>query len=205
MKVRPGVATAVFAGTTILLLIVAGVGFSLYFTSSGSTQQTTATMNHTTTEAMTETMGQTTTEVMTETMGQTTTEVMTQTATGTDAIQFTPATGQMVNSAWLLIQPTGSGQYAVSVNAQGLESTQGTGSIYIVEGAQLSGSMSVVPIGPNATDSEFETSGTGAGSYFILLNQDPFTTFENIQIVYLPGMQMTNATVVATATLAMVA
>jgi hypothetical protein len=199
MNVRPGVTTALFAGTTILLLIVAGVGFSLYFTSASSTQQTTATMNHTTTEVMTETMGQTTTE----TMGQTTTEIMTQTANGTDAIQFVPATGQMVNSAWLLIQPTGSGQYAVSINAQGLESTQGTGSVYIVEGAESSGSMSVVPVGPNATASEFETSSTGAGSYFILLSQNPFTTFENIQIVFLPGMQMTNATVVATATLAM--
>jgi hypothetical protein len=66
-----------------------------------------------------------------------------------------------------------------------------------------SGSMAVVPIGPNATASEFETSSNGVGNFFILLSQNPYSAFENVQIVYLPGMQMTNATVVATATLTM--
>lgn len=184
MKFRPGVSNAVFAGTAVVLLILAGVGFSLYFTSSPQTQTTTENMTHTTTEVMTSAMAETAT---------------------TDAVQFAPATGQMIHSAWLLIEPTGSGQYAVSVYAQGLESTQGTGNIYIVEGAQSSGSMSEVPIGPNATASEFETSSAGVGSYFIVLNQNPYTAFENIQIVYLQGMQMSNAVVVATASLTMMA
>lgn len=136
------------------------------------------------------------------------TETMTETASmmttaGTDAIQFTPSTGQMVNNAWLVIEPTGSGDYAVSVYAQGLESTNGTTNVYIVEGTQSSGTMSVVPIGPNATASEFGTTSDGVGAYFVVLMQNPYTSFENIQIVYLRGMEMSNATVVATATLTM--
>lgn len=176
MNVRPGVSNAVFAGTTIVLLILAGVGFSLYLTASSST--------HTTTDNMTETTTTGTTEM-----------------TGANAIQFTPATGQMIHSGWLLIQSTGSGDYAIAIHAEGLENTQQMGSDYIIEAQQSSGNMSVAPIGPNATASEFQTSSAGVGDYFVVLMQNPFTSFENIQIVYLPGMEMTNATVVATATL----
>lgn len=175
MILRRGVSTAVFAGTSIVLLVLAGIGFSLYLTSP---------VTHTTTENMTETM----TSSMTETMAG-------------NAIKFAPATGQMVHTGWLLIEAAGQGDYAVAVHAEGLESTQQMGSIYIVEAEQASGSMAVVPIGPNATASEFETSSAGAGNFFIVLMQNPFTSFENIQIVYLPGMSMTNATVVATASL----
>ena len=175
MKTRTGVSNAVFAGTAVVLLIVAGVGFALYHTSPHS--------------------------------ATTMTEVMTSTETmpsgGTDAVSFAPAAGQKIHGAWLLIEPTGSGEYAVSIYAQGLESTQGTGNVYIVEGAQSSGSMSAVPVGPNATASEFETTSAGAGAYFVVLMQNPYSSFENIQIVYLPGMQMSNAVVVATATLSM--
>ena len=183
MKVRVGVSNAVFAGTTVVLLIIAGIGFAFYFTNSSSTQ--------------------TTTDNMTETVTNTSTATMTETANGSSAVEFTPATGQMIHSAWLLIEPAGMDQYALSIHAEGLESTQSTGSDYIVEGAQSSGSMAVVPIGPNATASEFETSINGIGNYFVLLSQNPYTAFENIQIAYLPGMQMTNVTVVATATLTM--
>lgn len=183
MKVHMGVSNAVFAGTTVVLLVIAGIGFALYLTNSSPAQ--------------------TTTESMTETMTHTSTATMTETANGTSAIEFTPATGQMIHTAWLLIEPAGMDQYALSVHAEGLESTQSTGGDYIVEGAQSSGSMSVVPVGPNATASEFDTASNGIGNYFVLLSQNPYTTFENIQIVYLPGMQMTNATVVATATLTM--
>ena len=181
MRKRSGVSTALFVGTSVVLLILVGIGFGLYFTNSPTTQ------------------------TMTENM--TSTETMTQTAVastnGTDAIQFTPASGQMIHSAWLLIEPAGSGDFAVSVYAQGLESTQGTGNAYIVEAQESSGSMSVVPLGPNATASEFETTSQGVGSYFTVLMQDPYTSFENVQIVYLPGMQMSNAVVVATASLTM--
>lgn len=176
MLVRRGVSNTVFAGTSIVLLIIAGIGFSLYLTSASTT--------HTTTENMTET----------------TTTGMTETMTGS-AIQFSPVTGQMMHTAWLLIQPAGSGDYAVAVHAEGLENTQAMGSDYIIEAQESSGSMLVIPIGPNATASEFETNSQGVGNFFIVLMQNPFTSFENIKIVYLPGMEMTNATVVATATL----
>ena len=176
MQVRRGVSNAVFAGTTVVLLIIAGIGFSLYLTSAAVT--------HTTTENMTET----TTAGMTETMAG-------------NAIQFTPATGQMIHSGWVLIESAGQGDYAVSIHAEGLEDTSAMHSVYIVEAEQSSGNMSVGFIGPNATASEFETNGAGVGNFFVVLMQNPFTSFENIQLVYLPGMEMTNATVVATATL----
>lgn len=179
MKVRPGVSNAVFAGTSVVLLIIAGFGFSLYLTTPHSTVTTT------------------------ETMAETMTSTATTSAGSPDAILFAPATGQMVHSAWLLIEPSGSGEYAVSVYAQGLESTQGTGNVYIVEGAQSSGSMSMVPIGPNETASEFETTSSGVGAYFVQLMQNPYTSYESIQIVYVPGMQMSSAVVVATANLTM--
>jgi hypothetical protein len=172
MLVRRGVSNTVFAGTSIVLLIIAGIGFSLYLTSASTT--------HTTTDNMTETT----------TIGM-----------SRSAIQFSPVTGQMMHTAWLLIQPAGSGDYAVAVHAEGLENTQAMGSDYIVEAQESSGSMSVIPIGPNATASEFETNSQGVGNFFIVLMQNPFTSFESIKIVYLPGMEMTNATVVATATL----
>ena len=176
MKARPGVSNPVFAGTAIVLLLIAALGFSLYLTASSAT--------HTTTENMTETM----TTGATQTMAN-------------EAFQFTPASGQMMHGGWLLIEGAGSGDFVLAVHADGLESTQQMGSVYIVEAEQSSGSMAVVPIGPNATASEFETTAAGVGNFFIELMQNPATSFENIQIVYLPGMEMTNATVVATAQL----
>jgi hypothetical protein len=177
-----GVTSTVFGAVVVVLLIVAAVGYALYFTTPH---------------------GQTGSGIMTETVTQTVSTTSGTSSGGTGAVQFAPATGQMVDNAWLLVEPTASGQFAVSIHAEGLESTQGMGSVYIVEGAESSGAMAVVPVGPNATASEFETTSNGVGSYFILLSQNPYTTFESVQIVYLPGMEMTNATVVATATLAM--
>ena len=176
MDMRRGISSSVFAGTTVALLIVAAIGFSLYFTAAH---------------------GSVTTDNMTEVM------TSTETTNATDAIQFAPASGQMVHSAWLLIEPSGSGDYAVSVYAQGLESTEGTGNVYIVEATESSGSMSVVPLGTNATASEFETTSSGVGAYFTVLMENPYASFESIQIVLLPGMQMSNSTVIATATLTM--
>jgi hypothetical protein len=175
LKFRRGISNAIFAGTTVVLLIVAGVGFALYLTSSPA--------SHTTTETMTETSS--------------------MTSNGTEAVQFAPATGQMIHTGWVLIAPTGSGDYAVSVYAQGLESTQGTGNVYLVEATSSSGAMATAPIGANESASEFETTSAGVGSYLVILMQNPLTSFENIQLVYLPGMQMSNAVVVATATLTM--
>lgn len=187
MQARRAVTNQAFAATVVALVLIAAIGFTLYLTKP------------TVMESMTETMTETVTQPVTTTM----TETMSQSASGASAIPFTPATGQMLHNAWLLVGKTESGQYAISIYAQGLDTTEGTGNDYIIEGAQSSGSMLVVPIGPNATASEFEVGSNGVGLYFTLLNQNPVTNFENIEIVFLPGMQMNNATVVATASLSM--
>ncbi|MGI0091401.1 MAG: hypothetical protein ACREBS_06800 [Nitrososphaerales archaeon] len=106
----------------------------------------------------------------------------------------------MISSAWLLTAPEGMGEYVVSIHAEGLESNGD----YIVEGTLNSGSMHVVPISSesmnmNATSaSEFQADRNGTATYWITINTSPITTFESIELVYLPGMSMQNATVVAT-------
>ena len=83
-----------FGGTVVVLLILAGVGYTLHFTNvpsgAGMTSVTTDTMNHTMT--------------VTETMNQTVTQTVTESAT-----PFSPASGQMVHSAWVLSEPVGGG------------------------------------------------------------------------------------------------
>ena len=87
----------------------------------------------------------------------------------------------------------------MSLHADGLEPPSSGG--YIVEGVQRTGSMNVVPIGANATASEFDATTNGVGNYWTVLMQNPTTSFEAINLVYLPGMDMTHATVVASAQL----
>lgn len=146
------------------------------------------------------------TEAMMQT--ETMTEVMTMSPSATammqqDAIPFTPQPGQMMHGAWLLIAPTGNGQYALSVYVSGLEPSMGTGNDYVIDGPQMTGSMAAVPVTGNLTSSEFEVGSDGVGYFFALLNQNPYTTFESIQIFFLPGMQMSNAMLVATASFSM--
>ena len=67
----------------------------------------------------------------------------------------------------------------------------------------MTGSMTV-PISSqsmhtNTTSaSEFQADKNGTGNFFILLDSNPMTTFENVELLFLPGMVMQNATVVAT-------
>ena len=196
VRFRAGISNSIFVVSVIVLLIVAVIGFALYLSKPAGES-----MTQTTTENMTETT--------TEIMSQTTAEQMTSTAAttsqsvGSTAVSFNASAGQMIHTAWLVVAPTGGGHYALSVHAEGLDTTQATDNVYIVEGVQSSGSMESVPIGPNETASEFSVTSNGVGNFFILLNQNPFSTYDDIQIVLLPGMQMTNATVVATASLSM--
>lgn len=198
-----GVSSAVFASAVIVLIVVAASGFGLYATKPQVVSTTTVTSTNEMTNTMTETM----TNTMTETMTTTMTGNMTQTSTSAmthEAIAFTPRQGQMIGNAWLLVEPAGmNGQYALSIYAPGLEQTMGTGNVYLVEAAQASGSMASVPVTGNVTTSEFEVGSNGVGQFFALLSQNPYTTFENVQIFYLAGMQMSNATLVATAALGM--
>lgn len=185
---RLGVSTAIFATAVVVLVIVAGIGYGLYATSSHSQMTETS---------MTETM--TTTQSMTETM------TSTLMANQTNAYEFTEANGEMINNAWLLVVPLGMNNYAVSVHAEGLE-TNGT---YILEGSLATGSMQTVPISSESmimnetSASEFQSNTNGTGLYWIELSSNPTTTFENIQLYFVPDMMMQNATLVASASFSM--
>ena len=105
----------------------------------------------------------------------------------------------MINSGWVIIASVGNGDYIVSLHADGLEPPASGG--YIVEGVQRTTSMNVVPIGVNATVSEFDAGADGSGSYWTVLMQNPSSSFESLELVYLPGMSMAQAAVVASAQL----
>ena len=121
------------------------------------------------------------------------------------AVSFTPKANVMaaegIHNAYLIVVPVGGGNWAIEIHAQGLKPTAGTGNIYLVEAQQKSGAMGTAPIhAQNATESEFSVGRDGIGQYFTTLNQDPRATFESVLVVFLGGMQMSNATVIATAT-----
>ena len=185
-----GTSTAIFASVVVVLVIVAGIGYGLYETTNHSQMTETST-------AMTETM--TSTQTMTETM--TTSEMTYQTS----AYEFTAAGGGMINNAWLLVAPLGMDEYAVSVHAEGLEAN-GT---YVLEGILTTGSMQTVPISFESTmmnetsASEFQSNANGTGLYWIQLSSNPVTTFENVQLYYVPDMMMQNATLLASASFTM--
>jgi len=166
------VSNAPWIVSIILLLIVTGAGFGLYLTKPSAVSNAT--------------------EVMTET-------------TPESAKLFTPKANVMmaegIHSGYLIVVPVGGGNWAIGIHAEGLEPTVGTGNIYLVEAQQKSGAMGIAPINAqNATASEFSVGSGGIGQYFTTLNQGPRATFESVQVVFLGGMEMSNATVIATAT-----
>jgi hypothetical protein len=121
--------------------------------------------------------------------------------TSSNAYMFAAKSGAMISSGWLLAAPTGMmHEYAVSIHAGGLE-PNGT---YLVEGALMVSAMATVPIssqsmGMNTTSaSEFQADKNGTGNYWIVINNNPATTFERVQLFFLPGMSMQNATLIAT-------
>jgi hypothetical protein len=120
-------------------------------------------------------------------------------ANSTVPVALTPQSGMMIHDAWLFVAPVGQGDYAIIVRATGLDmSSDGA---FIVEGVSKTGSMDTLPISGNATTSEFHSDGMGDGVYFTILMANPHTTFESIKLLFLPGMSMTNAELLATANL----
>lgn len=186
MKRRSGVTNTLFAVTVVVLVVVAVVGYGLY-AANASKQSQMEQNTGTSDSAMTETL------TSTETMNQ------------TYAYPLTPQSGAMVDNAWLLVVPLGMHQYAVSVHAEGLE-TNGT---YILEGTMASGNMQTVPISTESMTmndtaaSEFQSNSNGTGLYWIILSSDPMTTFESIQLYFIQGGMMENASLIATADLTM--
>lgn len=116
-----------------------------------------------------------------------------QNATFSQALQL--QTGAMIHSGWIFISWIGGGDYAVSIHAEGLEPP--SMGAYIVEGVTRQ-SMNMVPLSGNATSSEFEAGTDGMGNYWTTLMQYPSSTYKAVDLVFLPGMDMTHATVVAT-------
>lgn len=116
----------------------------------------------------------------------------------TAAVSLTPASGPMPpHDVWFIVAPTGGGDFAIVLNAQGLEQN---GS-YLIEGVTRGGSMKTVPVAGNATDSEFVPDMHGNGLYWHVLMSDPRVTFEEVVLLYLPNMQMSAAQQVASAQL----
>jgi hypothetical protein len=120
-------------------------------------------------------------------------------ANAAKALPLAPHAGAMIHTGWVVITPVGSGDYAIVVHAEGLEPPSSGG--YIVEAAQRTTAMNVVPIGANATASEFDAGPDGVGNYWTVIMQNPTTSFESIELMYLPGMNMTQASLVASVSL----
>ncbi|HVB12831.1 MAG TPA: hypothetical protein VNE86_06835 [Nitrososphaerales archaeon] len=175
-RTHRGISNLIFAGTVVVLVVVAAAGYGLYGISLTNHSSTFKTMS--------------------------TTTQMTETAQNqTSAYAFASKSGAMINSAWLLAVPIGMHEYAVSVHAEGLE----TSATYILEGALSSGKMATMPISSqsmtmNATSaSEFQSNANGTANYWIVLENNPASIFENVQLYLVPGGMMENATIVATA------
>lgn len=115
------------------------------------------------------------------------------------ALPLAPHPGAMIHTGWVIITAVGNGDYAIVVHAEGLEPPSSGG--YIVEGAQRTTAMNVVPIGANATASEFDAGTDGVGNYWTVIMQNPTTSFESIELMYLPGMNMAQASLVASVSL----
>ena len=193
-----GITNAVFGAVVAVLVIVAALGYGLYGTAASKTVTSTNTVT---------TMNVSTEMVTTEMSHSSSSMNNENTTSPSAAYMFTAKSGAMVSQAWLLVLPTGMmhDEYAISIHAEGLESN-GT---YIVEGALSSGGMNVVPISSQSMNmnmtggSEFQAEENGTGNYWVVLDSNPATTFENVQILFLPGMDMQNAMPVASVNLSM--
>jgi hypothetical protein len=114
------------------------------------------------------------------------------------AVPLTPTNGSMPpHDVWFIVAPTGIGDFATVLSAQGLEQN---GS-YLIEGVTRGGSMNAVPIAGNAADSEFVPDMYGNGLYWHILMSDPRVTYEQVELLYLPNMQMSSAQQAASASL----
>jgi hypothetical protein len=195
------ISNLIFATAIVVLVVVAGVGFGLYeVTLNGSvTSQHTVTVTALSTQVMTTTENSMMVASSDETVMSSSSTMMGENSSSSGAFMFSPASGAMISDAWLITSQAGMDEFVVAIHAEGLESN-GT---YIVEGTLATGSMNVVPISSlsmsmNTTSgSEFQADRNGAGTYWIVLDSYPIVAFENVKILYLPGMSMSNATEIA--------
>jgi hypothetical protein len=119
-------------------------------------------------------------------------------AMSSSAVAMTVASGPMPpHDVWLVISPLQGDKYVVVLHASGLEAN---GS-YLVEAVTRGDQMNTVPIADNAANSEFLPDSQGNGVYWHVFNSDPRTQFEQVQLLYLPRMQMQSAMQVASVNL----
>jgi hypothetical protein len=197
------ISNLIFATAIVVLVVVACVGFGLYeVTLNGS-----VTSQHTVTVTALSTQVTTTTEnSMMVASSEETAMISSSTMMGENsssnssgAFMFSPISGTMISNAWLITSQAGMNEFAVAIHTEGLEPNR----TYIIEGTLATGSMNVVPISSlsmsmnTISGSEFQADRNGAGTYWIVLDSNPIVAFENVQILYLPGMSMSNATEVA--------
>jgi hypothetical protein len=197
---KSAVTNAIFGAAVAVLVVVAAVGFGLYGTSVGKTTTEISTSIVTTTSVTTQT-----TEMMVNRSASGSRFMENGTfpnmAMGTVALRFTPESGAMISSAFLISIPFGANQTAVLFQAQGLE-PNGT---YLLEGSLSGNSASSVPITMESmrmnstSDTYFLANANGTGLFWTNLGVSIATTFTQIDLVYLPGMSLQNATIVATA------
>ena len=116
------------------------------------------------------------------------------------AIPFEPEPGLMFHDGWLLITQRGDGKFTVVIRSEGFDKT-GPEDAYLIEGVTRTEPMQMVPIGTTLDASVFHADQNGHGFYWIVLDKDPRVTFDKILILYLPGMSMERAALVATAKL----
>lgn len=115
-------------------------------------------------------------------------------------IAFVHESGQMIHDTWLLVAPIGQGKFGVTIHAEGLEDTKGEG-IYLVEGVMKGQPTRMVPLGQTLDNSEFHANSKGVGTLWIIPSQDPRSTFDKVVLLFLPGMSMERAVLLATAKL----
>lgn len=174
MNSSKAISNVIFVASVAVLIMLSATGFGLYGLSSSLTHSN-------------DVMSTVTTAVVIENASQ-------------SVYMFTATSGSMVSNAWLINAPLSMNEHAVSIKAEGLEPS----SEYIVEATLNSGSMQTVPISTesmtmNTTSaSDFLSDANGTGLFWIVLAANPAITFEQVEIVYLPGMSMQNATTVAT-------
>ncbi len=131
---------------------------------------------------------------------QTISNLHNQAANTSKVLPLIPNPGATIHAGWLVIGPAGSGHYAIGVHAEGLNPPSSGG--YIVEGTNRTTAKNMAPIAGNATASEFDAGTDGVGNYWTVVMENPITTFASIELLYLPGMNMTQATLVASVSLA---
>lgn len=195
LKSRSAVANVIFAAAVVILIVLVAIGFGLYGMAAAGSKILTSTNTVTVTSPiMTET-------TMMTAGGENNMSSSSSSNNGaTFVMMFTPKSGTMISQALFLSAPTGTmGEYALSIHAEGLE-PNGT---YLVEATPIQGGMVAGPISAHSTTmnttqaSEFQANGNGTGNYWIVLDANPLATFESVQLAFLPGMSMENASVVA--------